>query len=129
MPRDKVVYTIVFEGEDTGKPVITDFISFYSLPSQILKRENHNHTHMNIAYLYYYAHTENSLTEMMKYALHYAKEELEFDVFNCLNIMSNSTFVKELKFGVGDGTLNFYMYNYGLKEGFMQPSKVATVLV
>jgi len=84
---------------------------------------------MNVAYLYYYAYTQNSLTEMMKYALHYAKEEGKFDVFNCLSIMDNAQFVGELKFGVGDGSLNFYMYNYALKEGFMKPNKVATVLV
>uniref|UniRef100_A0A7S3IWN5 Glycylpeptide N-tetradecanoyltransferase n=1 Tax=Strombidium inclinatum TaxID=197538 RepID=A0A7S3IWN5_9SPIT len=132
MPRPGVVYTLVFEGEDDqGKKAITDFISFYSLPSQILKRQNHDHTQMNIAYLYYYAFTKNSLTEMMKYVLHFAKEEadVKYDVFNCLSIMDNHEFVRDLKFGVGDGTLNYYMFNYGLKDDYLRPNMVATVLV
>ena len=86
---------------------------------------------MQVAYLYYYAYTTNKLIEIIKYALYYAKElaEVKFDVFNCLNIMENGEFAPQLKFGIGDGTLNFYMYNYGLKNGFLQPHKLATVLV
>ena len=52
----------------------------------------------------------------MKYTLIFAKELVpdgtRFDVFNCLNIMQNREFLQELKFGVGDGVLNYYMYNY-----------------
>ena len=52
----------------------------------------------------------------MKYTLIFAKEltpdGTKFDVFNCLNIMQNREFLQELKFGVGDGVLNYYMYNY-----------------
>lgn len=53
----------------------------------------------------------------MKYALLYARDLIpdgtRFDVFNCLNIMDNNKeFLKELKFGVGDGILNYYLYNY-----------------
>jgi len=29
-----------------------------------------------------------------------------FDVMNCLDLMENSEFLKKLKFGIGDGTLN-----------------------
>ena len=58
----------------------------------------------------------NSLTEVMKYALLFAKDLVpdgtKFDVFNCLNIMDNMKFLQELKFGIGDGILNYYMYNY-----------------
>lgn len=87
---------------------------------------------MNIAYLYFYSVSENnSLQELMKYVLLYAKDQadIKFDVFNCLNIMDNSSFIKELKFGLGDGMLNYYMYNYGLKDGFINPDKIGTVLV
>ena len=47
MPRDEVMYTIVIENSDKK---ITDFVSFYNLPSQILKREGHNHTMMKVSY-------------------------------------------------------------------------------
>lgn len=66
--------------------------------------------------MYYYGTSANKLSELMKYALLYAKEMVQdgtrFDVFNCLNIMDNPEFLQELKFGIGDGVLNYYMYNY-----------------
>ena len=34
LPREGTIYTIVFEQEDKK---VTDFISFYNLPSQVLK--------------------------------------------------------------------------------------------
>jgi glycylpeptide N-tetradecanoyltransferase len=129
MPRSGVVYTIVVENDEKQ---ITDFVSFYNLPSQILKQEGHTHTRMNVAYLYYYHNSEfNSLTELMKYTLYFAKElaDEKFDVFNCLQIMDNHLFLNELKFGVGDGVLNYYMYNYVLAEGGVPPNKLGTVLV
>jgi glycylpeptide N-tetradecanoyltransferase len=45
MPRDDVMYTIVIEHDSK----ITDFVSFYNLPSQILKREGHNHSMMKVS--------------------------------------------------------------------------------
>jgi glycylpeptide N-tetradecanoyltransferase len=67
----------------------------------------------------------------MKYTLYYAKElsDVKFDVFNCLNIMDNRQFLQELKFGVGDGVLNYYMYNYQLAAGFVKSDKLGAVLV
>ena len=47
LPRDGIIYTIVFE--DVEKKKITDFVSFYNLPSQILKQKGHNHTMMNVS--------------------------------------------------------------------------------
>jgi len=83
MPILDVVQTIVFEDEFTKK--VTDFVSFYNLPSQILKQDIHNHTKMKVAYLYYYGLSSNKLMEVMKYALKYAKSQ-DYDVFNCLGI-------------------------------------------
>jgi len=75
----------------------------------------------------------------MSYALVYAKDksvrnkdddDTEFDVFNCLNLMENTSFIRELKFGAGDGSLHYYMFNYLLKHpGYMGADKIATVLV
>ena len=47
----------------------------------------------------------------MQDALILAKQD-SFDVFNCLNIMTNASFVEELKFGIGDGNLHYYFYNF-----------------
>lgn len=35
-----------------------------------------------------------------------------FDVFNALSILDNHLFLDDLKFGPGDGFLNYYLYNY-----------------
>lgn len=70
---------------------------------------------MNVAYLYYHSSSPtNPLEELMKYCLYYAKETcpVKFDVFNCLSIMENEKFTRELKFGIGDGILNYYLFNY-----------------
>ena len=52
VPKKGVIYTIVIEGAD-GK--LTDFVSFYNLPSQILKDETgHGHKVLNVSnYLYF----------------------------------------------------------------------------
>jgi len=48
----------------------------------------------------------------MKEALILAKGEGQ-DVYNALNLMDNSDdLFNELKFGIGDGNLNYYLYNW-----------------
>lgn len=83
---------------------------------------------MNVAYLYYYGlGGQNKLTELMKYTLLYARDmcPTSFDVFNCLKVMDNETFLEECKFGMGDGILNYYLYNYALaaNNGYVEVSK------
>lgn len=73
-----------FVVENKGK--VTDFFSFYSLPSSILK--NPKYKKLNAAYSYYYVNTSMSLKDMYLNTLIKAKE-LEYDVFNALDIMDN----------------------------------------
>lgn len=118
---DKVIVTYVVEND--GR--ITDFISFYVLPFTVLNNEHHNK--LGIAYLYYYG-TETGLdskrsdkvaTESMKQrlemlvsdALIIAKRN-SLDVFNALTSQENVLFLEDLKFGPGDGFLNYYLFNY-----------------
>ena len=49
------------------------------------------------------------------------------DVFNALDIMDNQTFLSKLKFGIGDGHLQYYLYNWKCPQ--MQPNKVGIVLL
>lgn len=63
----------------------------------------------------------------MKYALIKAKD-LGFDVFNALDIMDNHEFLEELKFGVGDGYLHYYLYNWNLNQR-LSPSQIGVILV
>jgi hypothetical protein len=34
------------------------------------------------------------------------------DVFNCLSLMENGPVLRDLKFGPGDGSLQYYLYNW-----------------
>lgn len=108
MPRDKVVYSYVTRDSNTSK--IDSFISFYELPSSVL-----NHTSIStlkVAYLYYYAiPNQHRLITIMRTLLLKAKNS-GFDVFNCLDTYRNQEFIKMLQFGVGDGQLRYYLFNW-----------------
>ncbi|TBU35738.1 N-myristoyl transferase [Dichomitus squalens] len=120
-PRDgQVVWTYVVENPKTNK--ITDYVSFYSLPSTIMRSTKHNL--LNAAYLYYYAtevafedgaeasgRLKKRLEELITDALVIA-DRAKFDVMNALTLMDNVPFLQDLKFGQGDGILNFYLYNW-----------------
>jgi len=108
-----VVKTYVVENDD-GK--ITDFFSYYLLPFTVL--ENPQHNELGIAYLFYYAtdsadkpNYKQRLTSLMNDALITSKQ-FNVDVFNCLTSQDNSYFIKDAKFGNGDGFLNYYLFNY-----------------
>lgn len=44
-------------------------------------------------------------------------------MFNALDLMDNKTVLEELKFGVGDGNLHYYLYNYKCPE--LKPEEVS----
>lgn len=71
------------EGENKE---ITDLVSFYSLPSSVLKHETHKL--LNVAYAYYNVPGKHSLQDLMRDALILAKNK-GYDVFNALNIHEN----------------------------------------
>ena len=122
LPREWVIESFVVEDPQTDE--ITDFVSFYSLPSSILKHETHKT--LNVAYSYYYFTGRNSLTDLTKDALIMAKNK-GYDVFNALDIMHNSEYLTDLKFGVGDGNLHYYFYNWRVNK--LEPTDVGMVLV
>ena len=63
--------------------------------------------------------------DLMTDALVMAKK-LDFDVFNALDLMENAEFLEKLKFGIGDGNLQYYIYNWRCPS--MQPKEVGLVL-
>ena len=75
---------------------------------------------------YYNVATTVSLKQLMQDLLVYAKQE-QMDVFNALDVMENSQFLQELKFGIGDGHLQYYIYNWQTPE--VQPKEVGLVLL
>ena len=54
-------------------------------------------------------------------------KQRDFDVFNCLDLLENKSFLEELKFGIGDGMLHYYFFNWRVKG--IQPNDVGLVLV
>jgi len=119
--QNQVTWSYVVENQETGK--ITDFFSFYSLPSTVIG--NTAYPILEAAYLFYYA-SETGLQgegaaqdEALKKRLLLLigdaliiANEAKFDVFNALTLMDNMPLLQELKFGLGDGFLNFYLYNW-----------------
>jgi len=116
----QVVWTYVVENPETHK--ITDYFSFYLLPSTIMASEKHNL--LRAGYLYYYAtdvaflpgaeadgRLKRRLEDIIGDALVVA-HATAFDVFNGLTLMDNVQFLNGLKFGLGDGMLNYYLYNW-----------------
>ncbi|KAH7103465.1 Myristoyl-CoA:protein N-myristoyltransferase, N-terminal domain-containing protein [Auriculariales sp. MPI-PUGE-AT-0066] len=116
----QVIWSYVVEDPNTQK--ISDFFSFYTLPSTILGNARYNV--LDAAYLWNYGTTvalqngadedgrlKRRLNELVSDALVIA-ELAKFDVFNAMTLMDNDMFLSDLKFGQGDGLLNFYLYNW-----------------
>ena len=109
LPRDNVVYSYVVERRSKNSTGVTDFFSFYLLPSSVLDSTDEG---VNAAYCYYSAASQSSIAEILRCAIICANNK-GFDVFNALNIleMDKQTLI-DLKFNEGDGFLNYYLFNY-----------------
>jgi glycylpeptide N-tetradecanoyltransferase len=121
LPQDGVVSSFVVENPETHE--VTDFSSFYHLPSSVLG--NDKHKTLRAAYSFYNVATSVSLTALMQDTLVVAKQ-LDFDVFNALTIMQNDQFLEPLKFAKGSGQLQYYLYNWRCPR--MPPKDVGVVL-
>jgi len=106
LPRKGVVKSYVATNDQDE---VTDLCSFYHLPSTVMNNPKHNT--LKAAYSFYNVATSVSLRDLMRDCLILAKREGQ-DVFNALNLMENDDFLSELKFGVGDGNLQYYLYNW-----------------
>jgi len=129
LPRDGVIDSFVATNDADDETKITDFISFYHLPSSVLNHvdEQGNPELLRAAYSYYNVATSVSKEALMKDALILAKKHGPADVFNALNLMDNADLMEPLKFGIGDGTLQYYIYNWACPE--MQAKQVGLVLL
>lgn len=123
LPTENVVDSYLVESPETHE--ITDFCSFYTLPSTVLG--NPNYSTLKAAYSYYNVSTKTPLLQLMNDALIVAKRK-DYDVFNALDVMQNESFLKELKFGPGDGKLHYYLYNYRLRKP-LKPAELGLVLL
>lgn len=123
LPTENVVDSYVVESPESHK--VTDFCSFYSLPSSILG--NQNYSILKAAYSFYNVATKTPFLQLMNDVLIVAKQK-DYDVFNALDVMQNETFIKDLKFGPGDGKLHYYLYNYRLRSA-LKPMELGLVLL
>jgi glycylpeptide N-tetradecanoyltransferase len=121
-PHEGIVEAFVVEDPESKK--ITDFCSFYHLPSTVLGHATHKE--VKAAYSYYNVATKTPIDVLMQDALICAKQ-LGVDVMNCLDLMENRSFIEKLKFGAGDGNLHYYLYNW--KCPHMPSEKVGLVLL
>nr|XP_022904578.1 glycylpeptide N-tetradecanoyltransferase [Onthophagus taurus] len=119
LPQTDIVDSFVVEVD--GK--ITDFVSYYTLPSTVMYHPVHKV--LKAAYSFYNVAKATPWIDLMNDALISAKQ-LNFDVFNALDLMDNKEFLEPLKFGVGDGNLQYYLYNWRCPA--IQPSKIGLVL-
>jgi glycylpeptide N-tetradecanoyltransferase len=121
LPREKVMYAYVVEN-DEGE--VTDFFSFYSLPSTVLQSSKNDI--INAVFGYYNVAKNHTFTEIMEQAVIMAQAE-GFDVYNCLDVLNNGETFEELKFGKGSGNLYYYIYNYQMND--VKANQVGIVLV
>ncbi|RKP02515.1 hypothetical protein CXG81DRAFT_10699 [Caulochytrium protostelioides] len=146
LPRKNVLYSYVVDADSTpdaaprDAPAITQFVSFYSLPSTVIGHPKHDQ--VRAAYLYYYATamdataaaqaaagaagTINALRRLINDTLILA-HRAGFDVFNCLDLGDNHHFTEPLLFARGSGELHYYTYNY--RVGSLTPQEVGLVMI
>ncbi|EAN32343.1 Glycylpeptide N-tetradecanoyltransferase [Theileria parva strain Muguga] len=120
MPREDIIQTFV----KTVDGQVTDMLSYYSLPSSVINNRK-VHT-IRAAYSFYNIATTMSFKSLMEHAIYFSKSQ-GYDVYNALDLMENSLVFKDLKFGMGDGDLHYYMFNYRVPD--LKPSDVGIVLL
>ena len=121
LPKDDIVWTYVVDGVGAeDKSTVTDFISMYRLTQSTTSMEAQAKgiSQMHSGGIYFYGLTVNSLEDMVKLALHYAKDDMECDALSAMTIMDNKPdlFEGKLGFVAGDGALHYYLVNWSLGD-------------
>jgi glycylpeptide N-tetradecanoyltransferase len=117
-----VVHSYVVEGPG-GR--ITDLLSFYTLPSSVIGNDQYDS--LKAAYMFYTVPGATPLPQLMNDALILA-HATGHDVFNALDIFENEKILKELKFGIGDGKLRYYLFNWRVAQD-IPSNKVGLVML
>lgn len=121
IPLKDVVSSYVVEVNDK----ITDFASFFHLPSTITG--NNRYDTLYSAYSYYNVPGSLAAHELMENLIIEANY-MSKDAFIALNIMDNEKCFERLNFSVGTAGLNYYLYNFsGMNE--LSRSDIGIVLV
>ncbi|XP_058823884.1 glycylpeptide N-tetradecanoyltransferase [Topomyia yanbarensis] len=121
-PQEGIIDCFIVEDPVSGE--ITDMVSYYTLPSTVMHHAVHKC--VKAAYSFYNVSTKTPWLDLINDALISARN-LNFDVFNALDLMENKEFLVPLKFGIGDGNLQYYLYNWRCPS--MQPEEVGLILL
>jgi glycylpeptide N-tetradecanoyltransferase len=115
---NQFLFSYVVES-DSDSNQITEFFSFYSLSSTLLKCK----TELKSAYMYYHTLTcEAMMTDVLILA-----KQMKFDMFNMAGVIGTSKFVTPLKFRQGNGVLRYYLYNWQCP--IVKPDDLGVILV
>lgn len=106
--ENKFINTFVLE-DNNG--IITDFLSYYVLDTNILVK-NDNFKNIRRGYLYYYTCNNTTSYKIIQNAIILAKK-YGVDVFSALDCMENANVLREL--GFDETPTTFHNYVYGLK--------------
>lgn len=120
MPKSNIIECFVVENDGE----ITDLVSYYALPSTVMHHPVHKQ--IKAAYSFYNVSTKTNIKDLVFDALVSARN-LNFDVFNALDLMENKKFLEDLKFGIGDGNLQYYLYNWRCPT--IEPKETGLILL
>jgi len=122
--QEGVVSSYVIEDADG---TVTDFFSFYTLPSTVIG--NAEYSELKAAYMFYMVPGKHGVEEIMRQVLILAKSS-GHDVVNALDLMEmqERDLFERLKFGPGDGTLHFYLFNWRVQDK-LEPGDIGLVML
>ncbi|KAE8735324.1 Glycylpeptide N-tetradecanoyltransferase 1 [Hibiscus syriacus] len=102
-------------------------VRHWFLPTEDVVDSYLDYSILKAAYSYNNVSTKTPLLQLKNDALVVAKKK-EFDVFKALDVMHNESFLRELKFGPGDGELHYYLYNYRIQNA-LRTAELGLVLL
>lgn len=125
LPQKAVVYSYLIKDEQ-GR--VTDFTSFYALPSSVLNHPEHSKIYAAYGFYTFTANVADTVryNTLIKDALFFAKAE-KFDVYNITEVMQHKHAIKDNMFKPGDGNLAHYLYNWRIN--MVKPEEVGIILV
>ena len=125
LPQEGVVYSYLIKNKE-GR--VTDFASFYGLPSSVLNHPEHNTLFAAYGYYNFTEDVSNTqrFSELIKDCLILAKK-LKFDVFNVTEVMQFKHALEDNMFKAGDGNLAHYLYNFRINT--IDPDEIGIILV
>lgn len=120
---NKFITTYVVEDKESSN--VVDFISYYTLTTNVLKK-NEKFKTIKRGYLHYYTCLNSTPYKLIQNLLIMANK-YGVDVFTATDNMENYYILKELGFDESPTTLHYYFYNY--KVPTLQNIQVAKLFV